>query len=268
MTDKRINSKAKAIIKITAAVLVAVLSFFVAAKLATSVDIHAETLNALDENKTIVMELAAASTAASTVLSTLPNDAATPIANELAELSIYFLIILCAIYLEKFLVTLTGVAAFKVIIPIACGLYIWFVVSQKNHLKLLAGKLMVFALAIVMIIPTSVRISNMIKETHDISINTAITATMETVEEIEAYTEEERGFLANFLNGVKNVPTKIAQKLTQTCSNIEDMLNQFVDNVAKLLVTACVIPILVLLFFVWIIKILFGIQISVPKRDL
>ena len=268
MTKVKIGPKAIIAAKITAAVLVAVLSFFVIAKPAASVKEHAETIQALDDNKITVMELAAASTAASTALSMLPNDVATPIANELAELSVYFLIIVCAIYLEKFLVTLTGAAAFKVIIPIACVIYIVYVTSKKQHLKLLAGKLIVFALAIFLVIPTSVQISDMIKETYDVSVDTTISVAMETVESIESSTEEEKGFIANILSGIKDGVNKATQKVTTTVSNIEGMLNSFIEQVALLLVTACLIPVLVLLFFVWIIKIVFGINISVPKKNI
>ena len=38
------------------------------------------------------------------------------------DLSGYFVVVLCAIFLEKYLVTITGFAAFKVLIPIACVL--------------------------------------------------------------------------------------------------------------------------------------------------
>ena len=36
------------------------------------------------------------------------------------------------------------------------------------------------------------------------------------------------------------------------------------DAIAVLLITSCVIPIIVLIFLVWIVKIIFGVKISVP----
>ena len=43
---------------------------------------------------------------------------------QLADLSSHFLVVLCAIYLEKYLLTLTGFLAFKILIPVACLAYI------------------------------------------------------------------------------------------------------------------------------------------------
>ena len=47
-----------------------------------------------------------------------------------------------------------------------------------------------------------------------------------------------------------------------------DTLNRFVEAMAVLIVTSCVIPILVLLFFVWVIKQLTGVDVRdfVPRR--
>ena len=51
----------------------------------------------------------------------LSGDAGTPIADKLAKIEFaYFLIVVCAIYLEKYLVPITGLAAFKLLIPIGC----------------------------------------------------------------------------------------------------------------------------------------------------
>lgn len=43
------------------------------------------------------------------------------------------------------------------------------------------------------------------------------------------------------------------------------MLNRFVDALAILIVTSCLMPILILLVFVWVIKLLFGINIDTSK---
>lgn len=111
------------ILKFVIPLLIACISIFVLAKYAASPELHANTIRSLDEKKTTVMELTAASTATSAAITLIPGDTATPIAEKLADLSGYFLIVLCAIYLEKYLVTITGYAAFVVLIPAACVLY-------------------------------------------------------------------------------------------------------------------------------------------------
>ena len=90
----------------------------------SSPEFHAESLASLDEKKVTVMELTAASAAASVAISAVPGDATTPIANQVSELSSYLLLVTGVILLEKILLTLTGYLAFKLLIPIACALVI------------------------------------------------------------------------------------------------------------------------------------------------
>ena len=78
-----------------------------------------EAIEYLDTKRNTVLALTAASTTASTALTLLKDDWATPVANELAELSGYFMIILAAIVLEKYLITLSGLVVFQYIVPAA-----------------------------------------------------------------------------------------------------------------------------------------------------
>lgn len=66
----------------------------------------------------------------SALITLLPGDTATPIAEKMADVSGYLLVVLCAIYLEKYLVTITGYVAFTYLIPIACGLWIFNLILQ------------------------------------------------------------------------------------------------------------------------------------------
>ena len=107
------------IIGISSLFVFAIISFAVIAPFASSVDSYEGTISALDEKKDNVLKLTAASTATSVAITFIPGDAATPIAEKLADLSSYFLIVLCAIYLEKYLLTITGFVAFKILIPVS-----------------------------------------------------------------------------------------------------------------------------------------------------
>ena len=114
------NPKLATFLKAVVPILVALASIFVIAGYAASPEFHAATIASLDEKTGTVLELTAASTAASAAITLLPGDTATPIADKLAELSSYFLIVISAIYLEKYLTTITGYAAFVILIPAAC----------------------------------------------------------------------------------------------------------------------------------------------------
>ena len=83
--------------------LIAVLSFTVAAKYASAPEHHKEVISSLDEKKDTVLELTVAATATSALITLLPGDVATPIAEKIADLSGYLMIVLCAIFLEKYL---------------------------------------------------------------------------------------------------------------------------------------------------------------------
>ena len=99
-------------------VIVAVLSFTVIANAFTSDKFVKPKVQYLNEKKTTVMEMSAVAIAASAAITLVPGDAGTPIAEKLADLSKYSIIILSAVFLEKYLINLTALAAFKLVIPV------------------------------------------------------------------------------------------------------------------------------------------------------
>mgnify|MGYP000554682817 CR=1 FL=1 len=247
---------------ITAAVLllVAILSITVVGKYASAPENHQKTIASLDEKKQTVMELTAASTVTSALITLLPGDTATPIAEKMADVSGYLLVVLCAIYLEKYLLTITGFLAFKILIPVACLAYILNVLFDWRGLRLLAGKLAAFGLLIVLVIPVSLQLSNMIEDTYQASIDATIQSAQDAAEEIEdsaAEGRDEKGFWAGLLDGITHAASGAADKVGR-------MANDFLEALAVMLVTSCIIPILVLLSFVWLAKTLLSIQIQIP----
>ena len=245
------------ILKVVLPLVIALISVFGVARVAASSEFHEETIAALDEKKETVMELAAASTATSAAITLIPGDTATPIAEKLADFSSYFLVVLCAIYLEKYLVTITGYAAFKVLIPIGCILYAISVFVKEDMCKRLANKLILFGLAIVLVIPASVKVSDLIESSYQSSIENTLETAKQTAEEVEkeAESEEEKsGFLDSLTSTVTEIGTKV-----------ETSINNFIEALAVLIVTSCVIPIVVMMFFVWLVKSVLAIDIPTPS---
>ena len=72
------NEKQKKILFALIPIVIALLSFFVIARFTSSTEFNAKTIQSLDDKKTIVMELAAASTAASAAITLIPGDVGTP----------------------------------------------------------------------------------------------------------------------------------------------------------------------------------------------
>ena len=116
---QKINKRKLAVVLVLLVVLA--LSMTVVQKAASDPENHTGTIEALDEKKADVLKLTASSAAAATALAAVPGDATTPVANKLADLTSYFLIVLMVVFLEKYLVTLTGYATFFILIPLACG---------------------------------------------------------------------------------------------------------------------------------------------------
>ena len=259
------NKTLSKILRTVIPLLVAAASVFLISGYAASPEFHASTSASLDEKTSTVLELTAASAAASAAITLLPGDTATPIADKLAELSSYFLIVISAIYLEKYLTTITGYAAFVILIPAACILLSVNVFARKEMIRRVAWKLTVFGLAVALVIPASVRVSDMIDETYSASIQSTINAAIQTTDQIPTGEEEEEeseevGGIRGFISGVK-------ETVSSTGDNIKKVLNNFVNALAVMLVTSCLIPILVMMFFIWIVKILIGSDVAlVPRR--
>ena len=275
------NEKQKKILFALIPIVIALLSFFVIARFTSSTEFNAKTIQSLDDKKTTVMELAAASTAASAAITLIPGDVGTPIANKLADLSSYFLIVLCAIYLEKYLVTITGYAAFKILVPIACVFFSGYLLWRKEILRVVAQKFLLFGLAVYLVIPASVKVADMIETTYASSIESTIETAKQTNDEIESETGESgqvddkssneksqsdsdsdsKENAGGFFSGLFN---KVQEGVSTATANVENVLNNFIEALAILLVTSCLIPILVLIFFVWLVKMLLGLNIDIP----
>ena len=80
--------------RVMIAIVLSLVSFFMLSKYASSPETYKKTIASLDDKKATATGLAASATAASVAISAIPSDVATPVADELAELSSYFIIIL------------------------------------------------------------------------------------------------------------------------------------------------------------------------------
>lgn len=279
--------------------LVAILSVTVIGKYVSAPENHQKTIASLDEKKQTVMELTAASTVTSALITLLPGDTATPIAEKMADVSGYLLIVLCAIYLEKYLVTITGYVAFTYLIPAACVLWILNLFFANATVRKLAAKLAVFGIAIFLVVPASVKISDLIGDTYQAQIEATIedakstqnilensdsgidTGEAEigtgTTEAATANTQEktnsESGSVSNIFDWAKdafssakdsvaNVVENVTISTEELVQKVENSLNHFIEAVAVMIITSCVIPMLVLLLFFWMVKIVLDVDLS------
>lgn len=253
--------------KLAAAALLlalALVSFFPVAQKMSQPQTFSHAIESLDKKQETVLELTAASTAASAAITLLPGDAATPIAEKLADLSGYFLIVLCAIFLEKYLLTIMAGAAFRVLLPLACVLLAASLFFYRDTLRMIAKKLALFALAVVLIIPTSVWVSDTIEDTYRASIDATIESAKQTTDAIGEATDDnadsdtKTGLFSKVTEGISSAATAAVDKL-------KSVLNDFLEALAVMLVTSCLIPVLVLVFFVWLLKLFLGVDAPAPR---
>lgn len=248
----KVNNK---ILISAAVILLMVFSFTKLTTWTTSEEKQAGRIAVIDSNIHTVMELTAGSTAASAIITLLPGDQCTPIATELAELSKYFLLALSALYIEKYLITFMGLVSFKILIPVAAALWLLGYLKFGKSIQVIGCKVAVCALAIYMVIPASVEVTSLIYNRYAESIDATINEATEICEEAEIETEP--------TSMVERITTWIGNKAQSSVEYVSGMLSHFIEALAVMIVTSCVLPVLVIFFFIWMIKTVFAVNLPV-----
>ena len=296
-------------------VIIAILSLAVFSGYATSAKFHSETIHSLQEKQNNVLKISATSATIAASASLLLGDRANAVSGKLLDLTGYFVIILCAIMLEKYLVTIMGMVSFQVLIPIACIMFSIFTLYNKEAFRKLAIRIFVFAVVMFLVIPFSVSISSIIEKTYNeanmqqminegdtlkeeldkeienINENVVAENISETTNEISNVNEATSknsdgnvfGALANLGRGIANAASGAKDKVVETVGGVVSIvkdkanilidkltsqLNKMIETIAVMLVTTCVIPVLVILFFVWFVKMLFSVDINIDMKKM
>lgn len=298
-------------LKIVIPLLIAILSFALFSNYAASDKLHNDTIATLQAKQDKVLQLSAASTAIAAGASLVLGDRAVAVSNKLLDLTGYFIIILSAILLEKYLVTVMGLVSFKIIIPIACIIFSIFTLIDRENMRKLAVKLVTFAVVAFLVIPFSVVISNVIENTYGNTINKTIEEGESLKEELEVFSDKAindvnsgstisnyekaeveendssssengnwidsiKNNVGNFVSGAKenvssaigNVVKTVTGKAKEWIDKLTTQLNNMIDAIAVMIVTTCVIPILVIVFLIWIVKMLFSVNINIDTKKI
>ena len=247
------NTAAKVAICI-ALIAIALVSFFPIAQRYTSPDRYTDYVVSIDDKTETVLKLMAVSTVTSAGITAIPGDTATPIAEKLADFSEYFLLILCMLYAEQYLLTIIPYGVFKGLVPLVCALFCVGLFWNGQTLRRQGFKLLLIAVALLLVIPLSVRTSDMIYSTYQDSIDSTIASAEALTEETEELAAAED---TNMLDRILNRINETTEGMVDKASTV---LNRFVETLAVMIVTSCLIPILVLLCFLWIVKQLTGVD--------
>jgi hypothetical protein len=261
-----VNNTVSKIVICAALIILALVSFFPLAKSFPDSGLYDGTVKAcsasIDEKTATVLRLTASATVTSAGLSAIPGDTATPIAEKLADFSEYFLLILCVLYAEKYLLAIIPAGVFRLLVPLACLAFLVGTLRSSRRWAVQGGKLLLVGLLMLCVLPVSLKISDAIYDRYQDSINVTISNAeelSETADEL-VQAQEDQGLFDKILGTIKETTGGLTQRAAET-------LNRFVEAMAVMIVTSCVIPILVLLFFFWVIRQLTGVDLgaAIPR---
>lgn len=228
--------------------LFAVISFTMIAPRAADPANHRHSIEQTEDKIASVMTLSGGAAATSATLSLLPGDICTPLAEQLAELAKYFLLILSALYLEKFLITLSGYISFMCLIPLACVILGIAVIRGRRDFLRTALKIALIAGIIFLIVPASVKLSDMVYRTQESKVND----TIEQYNDLEIEGGSDTGLIG-----------ELSSITSGTIDKITSFMDNMLESLAVMIVTACVIPLLVFAFLIWLVRVIFSANVLV-----
>lgn len=228
---------------------------------------YSHTIQVLDKNRTTVLGLSAASAAASAAVSALPDDICSPLAQEISEFTTWFLLILSIIYLEKYLLTIFGSAACYILIPIGCGALLTNCFFPKTVLQNIGTRLVALGAALLLVIPTSVWVSDQINAIYMQSIEITVQSANAVSDNLIGDMTDKNQGNTTVIDEAKEILGDLSGSVADVIKQFKNVLNRFVEATAVMIVTTCLVPLLVILFFGWMMKTLFHVPITLPARQ-
>lgn len=254
--------------KILFLVFISVLSICVMPDKVENMDYVKSTIESLDQSRDRVLLFSGSTLAVSTAISVLPDDYASPLANTLADMNKYFVLILGIIFLEK-MVVVTGIdISFVYIIPAACVFFGLFELFQKEKLKEWAIKFMILGISLVCAIPFSIQFTENVSREYIEYVDETIAETnvsSEIIYDIKSESDDE--VEKAFLDKISEVFVTAFQGVKDLFAYFNSLIKKCITSIAIMIVTTFVLPFFVLLFFRWLLKELFSLNlnITVPK---
>ena len=241
-----------------------VVSIVVLRPIASSSETYQVEISSLDARRDTVLQLIASSSAASAVITLIPDDVGTPIAQQLAGLSAVFTFILAVLLAEKYLLPILGGFTTTILIPLTCLMWsVYLLFYSPQWLKNMIFKFAVLCLALITVIPLSVFISGTIETTFGASINSTINAALDSEEKLTADPEPEPD--QNLWERVTGTVNNAIDYAGKALDIAKETLSNYADAVAVSLVISCVIPILVLFAYLMTIKFVFSLDFSIRE---
>lgn len=294
MRERFQNSETRSgMIRVFVCLVLMVISITVIAPKASKPEAYKGTIEKLNAKEQMVLDVTGFATVSSIGLAAFPDDATTPVANKIMDLAGYLVIVLCAIVLEKYLLSIAGYLSFHWLIPIALAMFGLNTFIKNRSVSKLAAKIIILCIALMAVVPLSVSLSDMIEATYQITIeaeksDSAASEISENVSEaIEAEAESEsqetaekssNPFVnmyqaaASALSDAYDAAADVAEKASSYVSDLTEeaiasaqgMIQDLFEKVVVLIVTNCLIPVFVLMVLFWSLNLILGLQIDIP----
>ncbi len=253
------TKNAKWLLHLLIPLFIALFSFFVCAQKVSELNFYTETIESLEQSEDTVTKLTAGALGLSVIINFLPDDYGNSLANALTNLDKYFVLLLVAIFLERLIVVEGTYIAFSYMIPIACALFALSFIFKKSAIQAFAKKIAILALAIVLVIPCGTHLSNAIGKDYLEYVNT-------TIEQSENYSNNTNENLTENDTSktlIEKMAATISSAITSVkdiANNIKNIISKFMNSIAILIVTTCLMPVLMFFFFLWILQQLFSLN--------
>ena len=222
-----------------------------------------ESIESIDNSKETVMRFSAATLSASLAITMLPDDVATPLADSLADMNIYFVAILMLLFLENKLIVY-GFKLAACALPAACVIYALSGILKRDALKSLAVRLSILVLAIALVVPCSTHITNYVAADLNQYVESTIATTengADKVNEAMEVGDDEKTIFEKLSDAFKTAIEDISDLML----HFQHSIRQCVSSIAILLLTNCLMPILNFFLLKWVLKETFNIAIPAPQ---
>ena len=244
-------------------VLIGVFSFFVITSWLPDRGFIKDSIKSVEESSNTVMKFSAATLSTSLAISALPDDFATPLADSLADMNIYFIAILVMLHFEQLLIRYGVKLAFAIAIPVACGIGILSILLKKELLKGIAARVAVLGLAVALVVPCSTHITNYVAADLTAYVENTIADTEDGADKLneamDGGTEEQTIFekLSDLF--------QTANDMSNLMSHFQNTIRKCMNSIAILILTNCLMPIVNFFILKWILKETFHIALPMPQ---
>ena len=245
-------------------VLIGVFSFFIITSWLPDRGFIKDSIEIVEESSNTVMKFSAATLSTSLAISALPDDFATPLADSLADMNIYFIAILVMLHFEQLLIRYGVKLAFAIAIPVACGIGILSILLKKELLKGIAARVAVLGLAVALVVPCSTHITNYIAADLKAYVENTIADTEDggdkLNEAMEGGTEEQTMF-----EKLSDLFQTAINDMSNLMTHFQNTIRKCMNSIAILILTNCLMPIVNFFILKWILKETFHIALPMPQ---